>query len=252
MKLLLDKSFVWKDQKGSKTQHELSQITQLKQAYDFCVPGEVFSHPKEAEELKKHFALIRIFARVTPEEKESIIVQLRELGYNSMMVGDGSNDVGALKQADVGVSVINNEETERELIQQAREQQLKIIRQRKMTMQQRLQEAQKEAEAMDRPVVQLGDASIASPFTSKRCSVSPILDIIRQGRCTLVTTHQMFKILALNCLITAYGLSVLHLDGVKLGDSQATISGFLIAICFLFVSRSQVTHFQPICTIHIL
>jgi hypothetical protein len=50
----------------------------------------------------------------------------------------------------------------------------------------------------------------------------------------------MYKILALNCLVSAYSLSVLYLDGVKLGDSQATVSGMLIAFCFLFVSRAQV------------
>ena len=57
-----------------------------------------------------------------------------------------------------------------------------------------------------------GDASMASPFTAKADSVAPCADILRQGRCTLVTTVQMFKILGLLCLSTAYSLSVMYLQ----------------------------------------
>lgn len=89
------------------------------------------------------------------------------------------------------------------------------------------------------PVVKLGDASMASPFTAKHASVAPTTDIIRQGRSTLVTTLQMFKILGLNCLATAYVLSVMYLDGVKLGDIQATISGVFTAAFFLFISHAR-------------
>lgn len=89
------------------------------------------------------------------------------------------------------------------------------------------------------PVVKLGDASMASPFTAKHASVAPTTDIIRQGRSTLVTTLQMFKILGLNCLATAYVLSVMYLDGVKLGDIQATISGVFTAAFFLFISNAR-------------
>jgi len=61
-------------------------------------------------------------------------------------------------------------------------------------------------------MVKPGDASMASPFTAKRASVMPCTDIIRQGRSTLVTTVQMFKILGLTCLSTAYSLSVMYLQ----------------------------------------
>ena len=77
----------------------------------------------------------------------------------------------------------------------------------------------------DAQIVRLGDASIASPFTSKSSSIRVIMKLIRQGRCTLVTTIQVYKILGINCLITAYYLSSLFVHGVKNGDQQLTISG---------------------------
>lgn len=81
-----------------------------------------------------------------------------------------------------------------------------------------------------------------SPFTSARLCINELIvtSIIRQGRCTLVATIQMYKILALNCLITAYSRSVQYLDGIKYGDYQMTISGMLISVCFLCISRAKV------------
>ena len=52
----------------------------------------------------------------------------------------------------------------------------------------------------------------------------------------------MYKILALNCLISAYAMSVQYLDGIKYGDYQVTITGMLMSVCFLCISRAKVSY----------
>ena len=51
---------------------------------------------------------IRVFARMSPPGKARVIrsLQERQNAY-VLMCGDGSNDVGALKQADVGLALLS-------------------------------------------------------------------------------------------------------------------------------------------------
>lgn len=42
--------------------------------------------------------------------------------------------------------------------------------------------------------------------------------VLKQGVCTLVTTFQTYKILAMSCLISAYSMSALHMQKTKFSE----------------------------------
>ncbi|KAI5966159.1 SPF1 [Candida pseudojiufengensis] len=280
--------------------------------YDLCLTGYALNllsqHNQLIELLKKTW----IYARVSPNQKEFILTSLKDAGYNTLMCGDGTNDVGALKQANIGVALLNGtEEGMKKIVENRKIEATKKVYDKqtqlfanwgkpappvpqiiahlyppgqnnpkyleamekkgvtitddmKLAVAAAMKEPVKiqrpgnpvpadggkfadtilgalnDAEAEDEvPTLKLGDASVAAPFTSKLANVSTVTHIIRQGRCALVSTIQMYKILALNCLISSYSLSVLYLAGMKFGDGQATISGILLSVCFLSISRGK-------------
>ncbi|KAG8626113.1 hypothetical protein KVT40_006514 [Elsinoe batatas] len=313
--------------------------------HDLCVTGYALAKLSGKPAFRQILRHTWVYARVAPKQKEEILLGLKKMGYNTLMAGDGTNDVGALKQAHIGVALLNGTQQDMEKIgKHFRETKMKEVYEKQISMMKRfnqpappvpvhiahlyppgptnphyekamereqqyksnvltaatvalqgangkptgladppakvetsgtngtietaeaadegktVQEIRKEkaqnaanalAEKMtlammeeqlnddEPPTIKLGDASVAAPFTSKLSNVIAIPNIIRQGRCTLVATIQMYKILALNCLISAYSLSVLYLDGIKFGDGQVTISGMLMSVCFLSISRAK-------------
>lgn len=304
---------------------------------DLCITGYALSKYKNSTTLPQLLRHAWVYARVSPKQKEDILVGLKDAGYTTLMCGDGTNDVGALKQAHIGVALLNGSQDDLNRIsehfrttkmKEIYEKQIGIMKRfnqppppvplqiahiyppgptnphyekaiqqqaaRKgaaeavaansnvaekkevptitspgakalqevngnLTPQQQTQlKSQQQAAGLadkftatmmeqeldesEPPRIKLGDASVAAPFTSKLANVIAIPNIIRQGRCTLVATIQMYKILALNCLISAYSLSVLYLEGIKFGDGQVTISGMLMSVCFLSISRAKVHH----------
>ncbi|KAI1700167.1 e1-E2 ATPase domain-containing protein [Ditylenchus destructor] len=250
--------------------------------YELCMTGAGYEylHSKNRPFLLEVLPQVRVFARMSPKQKERVVNDLKAMGNVTLMCGDGTNDVGALKHSHVGVALLShpydatkkdqankdaaaksddknghipsnpNEQGDKKSselpahLRGAAKRQDAPVGSRParahQNMQARLEQLRKEMEEEEQAkVIKLGDASIAAPFTSKFTSIQSICHVIKQGRCTLVTTLQMFKILALNALVLAYSQSVLYLDGVKFSDSQATIQGLLLAACFLFVSRSK-------------
>ena len=296
---------------------------------DICVTGYALSQFKDNVSAWK--SLLRytwVYARVSPKQKEEILLGLKDMGYYTLMAGDGTNDVGALKQAHIGIALLNGTPQDlTKIAEHSRNTKMKELYQKQVDLMKRFnqpappvpllishlyppgpsnpnyfkameREAQKKGVTVEElaknyghdlstaptpapvqqpvptdprkakqqeavkkaagfadkmtsammeqelgddepPTLKLGDASVAAPFTSKLRNVIAISNIIRQGRCTLVATIQMYKILALNCLISAYSLSVLYLEGIKFGDSQITISGMLMSVCFLSISRAR-------------
>lgn len=285
------------------------------QKFDLCLTGhalEIMRNHSQIVNLLKH---CWVFARVSPKQKEFILKTYKDAGYNTLMCGDGTNDVGALKQAHIGVALLDgSEETLKKMAENKKIEANKTVYDKQCQLLQRwgkpappvppliahlyppgvnnpkylealekrgvtitddmrrevavthaqsktvqtpltqksnpevksgdlsdlLSNAMNDAQAEDEaPALKLGDASVAAPFTSKLANVSSVTHIIRQGRCALVSTIQMYKILALNCLISAYSLSVLYLAGIKFGDMQSTVSGLLLSVCFFSVSKGR-------------
>ncbi|NWZ68329.1 AT132 ATPase, partial [Acrocephalus arundinaceus] len=103
-----------------------------------------------------------VFARMLPEQKTQLVCSLQELNYCVGMCGDGANDCGALRAADVGIS---------------------------------LSEA---------------EASVASPFTSRVATIECVPRVIREGRCSLVTSFGVFKYMALYSLVQFVSVLLLY------------------------------------------
>ncbi len=113
-----------------------------------------------------------VFARMAPDQKAQLVEDLQAIDYVVSMCGDGANDCGALKAADVGIS---------------------------------LSEA---------------EASVAAPFTSKRPNITCVPDVIKEGRCSLVSSFGMFKFMALYSIIQFVTVLILYTLKTNLGDAM--------------------------------
>ncbi len=87
--------------------------------------------------------------------------------------------------------------------------------------------------------VKLGDASIAAPFTSRTPSIASVIDIIRQGRCTLLSSIQQSQIMMLDSMISAYSMSAMSADGARPAEQQLMASGMLISVASIAFSFAR-------------
>ncbi|KAF7368991.1 Cation-transporting ATPase [Mycena venus] len=243
--------------------------TSLFEEYDICITGAAMKQFANRPAWKDLVQNTWVYARVSPAQKEYILTSLKELGYTTLMAGDGTNDVGALKQAHIGVALLDGTpEDLQKIAERQRLERIKKVYESQLSISARFNQppppvpaaiahlipdavaAQQRAAAdlatarkknpMERfnleaitskmadlddeeevPKIKLGDASCAAPFTSKLSHVAAVTHIIRQGRCTSCCDDSDY------------------LDGIKFGDYQYTITGVMMSVCFLCISRAK-------------
>ncbi|OKL61963.1 hypothetical protein UA08_02661 [Talaromyces atroroseus] len=80
--------------------------------YSLAVSGDIFrwliDYATE-DVLKRVLVKGQVFARMSPDEKHELVEKLQSLDYCCGFCGDGANDCGALKAADVGISLSDAE-----------------------------------------------------------------------------------------------------------------------------------------------
>lgn len=153
--------------------------------YHLAISGKSFAALCDhfPEYLPKVLLRTTVFARMTPDQKTQLVKELQKLNYRVGMCGDGANDCGALRAADVGVS---------------------------------LSEA---------------EASVASPFTSKSADISCVPLLIREGRCSLITSFSLFRYMALYSLVQFCSVLVLY----TLQTNMSDLEFLFLDICLMTV-----------------
>ncbi|KAK4193092.1 vacuolar cation-transporting ATPase YPK9 [Podospora australis] len=76
--------------------------------YSLAVSGDVFRWVVDyapPEVMRRMLVTGKVFARMSPDEKHELVEKLQSIDYSCGFCGDGANDCGALKAADVGISL---------------------------------------------------------------------------------------------------------------------------------------------------
>jgi cation-transporting ATPase 13A2 len=128
---------------------------------------------------------------MSPDEKHELVEKLQSLDYCCGFCGDGANDCGALKAADVGIS---------------------------------LSEAEASVAApFTSRVFDITCVPEVIRYVSLTCFPYKANEVSREGRAALVTSFSCFKYMSLYSAIQFTSVSFLYASASNLGDFQVSV-----------------------------
>ena len=145
-----------------------------------------------------------VYARCSPDNKTQLIHSLQKEGFMVLMCGDGANDCGALKIADVGISLSQEE------------------------------------------------ASIAAAFTSINPNINCVINILKEGKCALVTSVEIFKYMIAFSLTEYFAMTLMMFSGTFLTDGECIIIDIFVSLPLcsllpLIPTHDKLTFHKPYC-----
>ena len=145
-----------------------------------------------------------VYARCSPDNKTQLIHSLQKEGFVVLMCGDGANDCGALKIADVGISLSQEE------------------------------------------------ASIAAAFTSLNPDISCVIQSLKEGKCALVTSVEIFKYMIAFSLTEYFAMALMMFNSTFLTDGESIIIDLFVSLPLcsllpLIPPHSKLTFHKPYC-----
>ena len=91
--------------------YDVLATDELSKNWHFAISGKDWSLLRQHFPLRVPYIVQRgtVFARMSPDQKAQLIEELKKIDYQVVMCGDGANDCGALRTANVGVSLSDSE-----------------------------------------------------------------------------------------------------------------------------------------------
>lgn len=107
---------IWKDIDDRKvaTTASADEVKTLARSHMLCINGDVLDVVILLPAAAPMIRSMDIFSRTSPAQKGIIVGMLNQEGHFTLMCGDGTNDVGSLKRADVGLAIVNGVEPTKE------------------------------------------------------------------------------------------------------------------------------------------